>query len=130
MSDLSKNIARNDHGQWMKGQSGNPRGRLPANVEHEYLNVFFDVWTLKDWREVCDKALSQAKGGDRYARDWASRVILPILERVIVASMNLNVDMQLDENQVGELIGMLVGGNDMASVGDVIDGQATDVSDE
>jgi len=64
-------------GLWKKGQTGNPKGRLPRRVEDSYMDATFSRVSLDDWGEVVAKALEDAKGGDRFARDWLSKFLVP-----------------------------------------------------
>ena len=74
---------RDENGRFVPGQSGNPKGRSPRRTEDEYLNAMISRVTLKDWREVVDKALSQAKRGDSLARQWLTNYIVgPPVQRL------------------------------------------------
>ena len=67
---------RDDNGRFVKGQTGNPKGRPKRRTEEEYLDATISRVTLKDWREIVDKAVSQAKRGDSKARAWLSDYVL------------------------------------------------------
>lgn len=116
-------------GKFAVGNPGGP-GRPGRGIEQQYLDVFFAIVTPQRWGEVVTVALEDATNGSvtarRHGREWLSRIIVPALERIIIASLNVNMDVQLDEQQVGELIGMLVGGQDASAIGDVIEGQVVE----
>ena len=67
---------RDDSGRFVKGQTGNPNGRPKRRTEQEYLDATIARVTIKDWREIVDKAVSQAKRGDSRARAWLSDYVL------------------------------------------------------
>lgn len=66
---------RNDKGQFIPGSGGGP-GRPKRRTEQEYLDATISRVTLKDWREIVDKAVWQAKKGDSRARAWLSDYLL------------------------------------------------------
>ena len=73
---------RNDKGQFVPGSGGGP-GRPKRRTEDEYLDAMLSRVTLKDWREVVDKAISQAKRGDSLARQWLTNYIIgPPVQRL------------------------------------------------
>ncbi|HLN30746.1 MAG TPA: hypothetical protein VK395_23605 [Gemmataceae bacterium] len=66
---------RNGDGTFAVGNTGGP-GRPRRAIERDYLAALGETVTLADWREVCQKALAQAKDGDARARDWLTRYVL------------------------------------------------------
>jgi hypothetical protein len=69
-------MTRDDSGRFVKGQTGNPSGRPKRRTEEQYLDATIARVTIKDWREIVDKAVMQAKKGDSKARQWLSDYIL------------------------------------------------------
>ena len=69
---------RDDSGRFVKGQTGNPNGRPKRRTEEQYLDATIARVTIKDWREIVDKAVSQAKRGDSRARAWLSDYVLGV----------------------------------------------------
>jgi len=69
-------IARDSKGRFIKGESGNPQGRLSKQVESSYLQVAENVCTFDVWREITMKAVEQAKRGDARARQWLSDYLM------------------------------------------------------
>ena len=124
--------------RWVKGmKSPNPAGRSPRVVEQAYLDVLLGACDLPAWQRICEVAVEDATEGNastrRYARDWLSRIILPALERILIASYTANVSMNVSASseQVQELMSLLLGGSMDALVqgddtGDVIEGQVLD----
>jgi hypothetical protein len=73
---------RDSGGRFVKGQSGNPKGRATKPVEEKYRKALVGRVTLADWREIVDKAKAQAKRGDPRARQWLSdHLIGPATQR-------------------------------------------------
>jgi len=60
----------------MKGATGNPRGRLPREREHKYLEVTQASVTLEDWQLIIEKAVEQAVAGDSVARKFLAEYVL------------------------------------------------------
>ena len=69
-------MKRNDKGQFVKGHSGNAKGRPNRSTEDKYLKALRDSVTLKDWKAISEKATEQAKNGDKAARQWLSDYLL------------------------------------------------------
>lgn len=65
---------RNRDGRFTAGNHFG-KGRPPRAVERDYLAALADCVPLDDWREVCRKALTDAKRGDARARDWLTGLL-------------------------------------------------------
>ena len=73
---------RDDNGRFIKGSTGNPRGRLPREREEKYYNILMQSVTFVDWEAIVKKAAEQAKRGDAVARKWLSDYLIgPPIER-------------------------------------------------
>jgi hypothetical protein len=59
---------------FQKGQSGNPGGRPKGQAK--YLDSLYRLVKTKDWRAIVERAIQQAKNGDKTARQWLSDYIL------------------------------------------------------
>jgi len=88
-------VARDAKGRFVKGESGNPQGRLPKQVEQTYLQVSENVCSFDVWREIVAKAVEQAKRGDARARQWLSDYLV---------GKPLPMVMALQENQKTEIV--------------------------
>ena len=54
--------------KWVKGVSGNPKGRKPKGFAiSERIRARVKD---KDWEAIIDKAIEMASGGDKYSRDF------------------------------------------------------------
>lgn len=69
--------ARDERGRYLPGETGNARGRLPYKKEREYLVSMQQNVPLEDWVAITRKAVAQAKEGNRYAREWLARYLVP-----------------------------------------------------
>lgn len=68
--------ARNENGQFVKGLSGNPKGRSPRKKEERFMEVSVAAVSLKDWRAIIKKAVEQAKRGDTQARKFLADYLI------------------------------------------------------
>jgi hypothetical protein len=75
-----KNRDKKNHTSWKPGQSGNPNGR--PKKENSIAHILDEkLAEISDWDEfgkrtalemIVDKAIAQAIGGDKDARNWVS----------------------------------------------------------
>lgn len=67
-------------GQFKKGFSGNPRGRLPRQTEAKYLETLMGAVSQEDWALIVGQAVSDAKDPDPYvryrAREWLGKYLI------------------------------------------------------
>jgi len=61
---------------FQKGQVANPNGRPKKTVEEKYLKRLQSCVSIEDWKEIIQKAISQAKRGDTAARKWLSDYLM------------------------------------------------------
>ena len=66
---------RDEAGRFTTGNPGGP-GRPRRAVELDYLAALGDALTLADWREIVTRAVTDAKAGDKSAREWVGRYAL------------------------------------------------------
>lgn len=66
---------RSPRGRFAPGNPGGP-GRPPRQTEANYLRVLMDACPPDTWREVCERAVRDAKAGDQAARSWLARFLL------------------------------------------------------
>lgn len=71
---------RDQYGQFKKGFTGNPLGRLPKNVEMEYLDVTWRTVSPSKWEEVMKVALEDCMHDNPHvrarAREWVGKYVL------------------------------------------------------
>ena len=68
-------MERRVNGTFAPGHAGGP-GRPKRSTEENYLQVLSEQVTLKDWTEVVQRALDDAKTGDNRARDWLGKYLM------------------------------------------------------
>jgi hypothetical protein len=61
-----------------KGQSGNPKGRKPREVERDYLARLRACVTPDDWVKIIDRTVSDAKRGDTAARKFLADYLIGV----------------------------------------------------
>lgn len=64
-----------DNGKFAKGNPGGP-GRPKKEREERFYDVAVSAVSFKDWREVIEKAVSQAKRGDASARKFLADYLM------------------------------------------------------
>ena len=68
---------RDNKGRFVKGSSGNPKGRSPKEREERYYTIAMNSVTFKDWEQIIATAVKQAKRGDAQARKWLCDYLAP-----------------------------------------------------
>lgn len=68
---------RGPGGLFAKGNPGGP-GRPKRSIEETYLTALREIASIERWNAIVEMALVQAEQGDRYAREWLSRYLLPL----------------------------------------------------
>lgn len=66
---------RASNGQFTAGNKGGP-GRPRRAVEADYLKELSDALSMDAWREICQRAIDDARQGDKAAREWVSKFAL------------------------------------------------------
>lgn len=67
---------RDELGRFTVGNPGGP-GRPRRAVELDYLRALSDAIGLDDWREIVQRAVTDAKAGDVKAREWIAAHVIP-----------------------------------------------------
>ena len=67
---------RNDKGQFVKGVSGNPKGRNPKERELRYYDIALESVPFAQWERIVKKAALQAERGDAIARKWLADYLM------------------------------------------------------
>jgi len=116
---------------WVKGQSGNPKGRPPKKREERFLEITLSTVTYKDWKEVVKKAIEKAKRGDPTARKWLSDYIIgpPTQKSEISSTMEITQVELTDDERATRIEALLDKARDRRDrqVGDVE--RPADISD-
>jgi hypothetical protein len=66
---------RDAGGKFAPGNPGGP-GRPRRAVEREYLAQLAEACPPETWRQVCQRAVDDARAGDAKARDWLAKYLL------------------------------------------------------
>lgn len=98
-------MARNEKGQFMVGHVGGP-GRPVKNAEQQYFTAVTDVVTVEDWQVITRKAVEQARNGNKDARSWLTKILIPapeIVQKLIVERESKEKQMDLTKLADDEL---------------------------
>ena len=68
---------RDGKGRFLKGAKSPSPGRPPRRVEEQYLAATIGGCSIDEWSAIVAKAVEQASEGDRFARDFLARYLLP-----------------------------------------------------
>lgn len=68
-------LTREKNGRFLPGTPPGP-GRPPRQTEAGYMQVMMGACDLNTWREVCEKAVADAKAGDSKSREWLARYLI------------------------------------------------------
>ena len=71
---MADEIVRDPKGRFVKGHSGNPKGK-PID-QFKYLKKMGAAVSATEWREIIRRAVEQAKRGDPRAREWLSDYLM------------------------------------------------------
>jgi hypothetical protein len=75
-------MTRDEKGRFIKGITGNPKGRPTRAKEERYYEILISTVTKDNWKAIIERAIYDAKKGDTSARKWlADYVIGPPVER-------------------------------------------------
>lgn len=71
-------MTRDEKGRFVRGVSGNPKGRPSKEREIQYRDVLLTAISLMDWRKIVEKARDQALRGDAVARKWLADYLVGV----------------------------------------------------
>ena len=74
-------MTRDENGRFVKGVSGNPKGRPTKEREERYYELAMTTVTYKDWQAIIKRAVNDAQRGDASARKWLSDYLAPQTQR-------------------------------------------------
>jgi hypothetical protein len=70
-------MGRDEKGRFVKGYGGGP-GRPKKERELKYYQIMETSVSTKDWTEICQRAVMDAKRGDAAARKWLSDYLIGV----------------------------------------------------
>ena len=76
---VTDSMQRSSDGRFLPGSKGSP-GRQKRKTERAYLAKMQSICTPDRWGKVVEQAMTDAENGDRYARDWLSKYLVPVPE--------------------------------------------------
>ena len=68
-------MMRDEKGRFVKGSTGNPKGRPPRATEKEYLDAVYDEIPIERFRRMVTKQAERAERGDIRALEFIVRVM-------------------------------------------------------
>ena len=68
---------------FVKGQSGNPKGRAPLTVEQKRVKALTARLKSRDFIDIVDKVITLAKGGHRWAVELLFKYQIGLPKRTI-----------------------------------------------
>jgi hypothetical protein len=74
-------MTRDENGRFVKGETGNPKGRPPRAREERYYEIMMTTCSYADWQKIVEKAVIDAKRGDKEARKWLSDYLVGTAEQ-------------------------------------------------
>jgi len=94
---------RDSKGRFLSGHAASSKGRggrPPRPVEDKYLGALQKCVKLGDWKAICQRAVTEARGGDYRARQWLSDYLLgkPIQELKVDARTDLDIILTWDDD--------------------------------
>jgi hypothetical protein len=93
-------VNRDSRGQFIKGNTAG-KGRPSRAIELDYLRTLSDTITVNDWRDICAKAVEDAKSGNAKAREWITRYVMgndtttSLMDIAIRDAMNITSEMDI-----------------------------------
>lgn len=100
MSRLNgEKTGRDESGRFVAGAPGGP-GRPRRQTERNYLQVLSEVCGPDAWREIVERAVSDAKSGDERARSWLAGYLLGRPETAARTLHQLAVEAEADSDPV------------------------------
>lgn len=74
---MSDAIKRDEKGRLIPGHGLKSPGRPPREIERAYLDAVVGLCNITTWGRIVEKAIEDALAGDRFARDWLTKHLIP-----------------------------------------------------
>jgi len=79
---------RDEKGRFIKGNTGNPNGRMPKEREVKYYELTKSNVSESDWAGIVKTAVRLATKGDAQARKWLSDQLIGLPEQKVDLTSN------------------------------------------
>lgn len=82
-------------------------GSISLAIRQKYNQILIRACSEDDWREITKKAVQDAKMGNKGARDWLSKWIMPATPSQIVDNRSVKFDLtQLSSEQLEQFVAL------------------------
>lgn len=95
-------MARDANGRFLPGSSGNPTGRRKR--KKDYMALLDAACTPTKWKAIVNRAIEDAIGGDRWAREWVSSYLLGKPQRQVKIKGQVGLSLADWESRAAERI--------------------------
>lgn len=69
-------VLRDKQGRFIKGQTGNPKGRPRRAIEERYLRRLRRAVNSEEWDAILEKVKSEAKKGEKWAVEFLAHYLI------------------------------------------------------
>ena len=95
-------VERDKNGRFLKGSSGNDKGRPKKEREDRYYEIMRSTVSYEDWEKIIKRAAQQAIGGDDRARKFLAEYLIgkPVQELKVEGQTDLSIILAWDDAEI------------------------------